>query len=232
MPPTITLPDERKRLLTEAEHNANEAKILLAQIHEAFQQAKNILPANAVKAHYRNGVCKPSAYEIVADRIQALLSVPADLRVRFAAEDRLTQQDERGGAPLYRSNPNPESRTEQAVIYLLQAGKQLGCDFHLTNAVQIAHEVAEFDFIQLAKMTQKPIRFSAAVPCKDDCKGWNPRHQTCVCGHNRLHWQRAANHCFEAPNLIPVATRAILSADQKNRKEVGESGVELAFQIS
>lgn len=201
-----TPPDERRRLIAEAEHHAQEAEILLATIQQAFAEAQKILPTNAVKAHYKNGVCKPTSYEIVTQRLTELKALPTRLRSQFKSED--TAAAARLSAH-YSQEPQSENALEAAIIYLLRYGKQLGLDFHLSNALEVANTTAEAEFIQLQKLSNKPIRFTSATPCSDQCDGWNPRYQTCTCGRNRLRWQRAQGHSWEQPKMVPIATKAV-----------------------
>lgn len=202
----MTSSDERKRRLVEAERYAEQAQLLLGTIRQAFNESQKILPTNAVKAHFRNGACKASSYEIVTHRLEETIAAPARLRQLFIQEDEMAAARNNS---YYKQEPAYENRQEAAVIYLLRFGKQLGLDFHLSNALEAADTAAEFEFIQLQKMPHQPIRFATATPCADQCSGWNPRYQTCVCGRNRMRWQRAHGHCFEQPKLVPIATKAV-----------------------
>lgn len=92
--------------------------------------------------------------------------------------------------------------TQRAIIYLQKQERQLGIDFNLENAIEVANDVAFNIEVEILKASGKLFSFSGEDSC-EDCAGWDGVSRRCYCGNRRVDWTYEGN--FECMHVYAEA---------------------------
>lgn len=203
--------DQYRRLA----ERATAAEAALGGLQAAIAEARDVAPApwrgRPTAAQKR----EDSSVEGLQRRLQGAIAAPAAYHAQLQREAELVvkkaQQDAEAAkrAEQAKLQGAEQRRLENAAVqWLLNKGKVLGVDFDVSDAVNVANDIAAEEEAARLIAAGGPYDFDGQN-CDgygegDDwvgCSGWDGDSRRCNCGNRRVSWQPSWDHSFEHPSL-------------------------------
>jgi hypothetical protein len=122
------------------------------------------------------------------------------------AEAQRLQDQKQAERELQRAEEQ-ERLTNEAIVYLQNKSFKLGTDFSISNAFEMANEIAHDDLVKTTVEAIKNggdyVELEYYICEGDGCKGWDGDSNRCDCGNRRLNWSYEGN--FKEPWIRPEA---------------------------
>lgn len=154
---------------------------------------------------------KQSTWEGIKVRLQQCASRPANLRRDLESMERRTKEAEEVKAKAESEKAEALKRAEaarqlenEAVIWLLARGKEIGKDFAVADAVAVANEIAYNEEIERKANADEMYSFGGDDYC-EGCSGWDGKSHRCSCGNRRMSWVQGDSHTFKNPYIYAEA---------------------------